>query len=921
METQKDGSIGRVAETERIRALLTSVSTGAGGAVVVTGPAGIGKTALLRDIERGARSEVRPAGEEIAVSHVVGAEAERDWPFSGLHLVLSAVADSLRPHCYEDAARRVRTFVGGLQTTATPYDVAIRLQSMIGDVKTPMLIMVDDAHLLDSGSKEAVGFVARRLRSAPLVVALAVDPSENSAVFQGLDTIHLEELSAPDAVRLFCRSGSRPVRPRVAEQIVARAGGNPGVLIDLRERVPDGQLAGRVELDRYLPRSPVLQSLYLPELAELDKSRRTALLTAAVSGDGRIAPVLHALREHGDSTVAWLLNEHVDRSDGSFTLRPRAVASVVWQVASLNERRRAHERLAASYPDDDDQRLWHRALATVDEDEDLAADVQKVVERARNRGEVERALAFARESVRLTANSAVRVDRMIVAGGLALAGGKFEEVIDIARERFTRDTTAIQRADLVLLEVRARSLLDGDVATGLISRHSEEIADVDPNRAARLNLAGAIGFAWRMEQAEARQLLTRAELYADHYDDTTGDLYRCTAAWIASISGEPHSAAKLIEESPPSTDVLSDAEWSIWRAMVLVRAERFDEARRLVRNVTLDGRFGRVSLVQSLAQSVTIKLEMLAGRLVAAEEAASAWERAATGGVWQALVSAHMIRVNALRGRSDLAWECRQQAVENARRHGDWWATALVQAETGALLLLSGRLDEAVPVLEHARRYALEHSDPSILPVEPDYIEACVRAGDTARAEAALADFDERARKVPTAWARHTLARCQALVAVGAESVGLFERAVEEQDEFVSPLELARTMLCYGERLRRLGHKVDAARWLYRAMVLAQESDAAVFVSRAAEELRSAGRAPVSAAVGVEELTEAERRVSALVAVGKRNREIAAELFVSVRTVETHLGKIFRKLGIRSRTELARLVAAVQDVAGEAVEE
>jgi DNA-binding CsgD family transcriptional regulator len=899
--------IGRDDEWVRIRALLAAMSTGVGGAVMVTGPAGIGKTALLRDIERRARPADGGSVVGPAVSYVVGAAGERDWPFSGLHLVLSAVADSLRPHCQREASERIHEFLGKLHAEATPYDVAIRLQTLVGELTVPVLLLIDNAHLMDPSSQEVLSFVSRRLRAAPVVVVLAGDIPGDSRSFQGMDTICLRELTTSEAVQLLCQASGRKARPRVAERIAARAGGNPGVLIDLLSRIPEGQLAGRVELDRFLPRSPMLQSLYLPALDELDASRRMALLTAAVSGDNRLAPLLQALRDHDDSTVAWLLSENMERSDGMFTLRPPAAASIIWQAASLTERRRAHEALAATYPEDDDHQVWHRALATADEDEVLAADVGHVAERARNRGEVERALGFARESVRLSADSAKRVDRLVMAGELALVGGKFEEVIKIARERFIRETTTIQRADLVLLEVRARSLLDGEVATGLIARHTEEIADLDPNRAARLNLAGAIGFAWWMEQAEAGRFLARAQQYAAHFDDVTGYMYRCTEAWIASISGEPHSAAAMIGPAPASCDVFLDAEWSVVRAMVLVRAERFGEARRILRNIAFDGRFGRVSLVQSLAQSVTIKLEILAGRLLAARDAASAWEQAATGSIWQAVVSAHMIRANAFLGRADHAWECREKAVENARRYGDWWATALVQSETGALLLLSGRLDEAVPALEHARRYALEHIDPSVLPIEPDYIEACVRAGENMRAETALADFEERVLKVPTAWAQHTLARCRALVAVGPESVGLFEHAVQTQAEFVSPLESARTMLCFGERLRRLGHKVDAARWLHRALVLAQESGAGILVSRAEEELRAAGRAPVSGAVGVEELTEAERRIAALVADGKRNREIAAELYISVRTVETHLGKIFRKLGIRSRTELARL--------------
>jgi DNA-binding CsgD family transcriptional regulator/phage gp46-like protein len=352
-----------------------------------------------------------------------------------------------------------------------------------------------------------------------------------------------------------------------------------------------------------------------------------------------------------------------------------------------------------------------------------------------------------------------------------------------------------------------------------------------------------------------------------------------------------------------------EIDGQVCHAMALVHAERFDDARRLIRATMLDGKLEDSPMLRSTAWAILTVLESRAGRLLAARAAAQAWEETGIGGVWRAVIPAYMIRVHGLLGDDDLAMECRERSVERARRYSDWWATALAQAETGALLLLQGQYEESVSVLEHARRYALEHADPALVGVEPDYVEACVRVGQTSRAEAAVAGFEQRALKVPTAWAAHTLARCRAMISDGDESVVLFEEAVRREAEHVSPVELARTMLCFGERLRRLGRRTDASMWLNRAVVLAEESGAAVLATRAEEELRASGRRTV-VHVRVGDLTDAEQRIASLVAEGKRNREIAATLFVSVRTVETHLSRIFRKVGVRSRTELARAVAA-----------
>ncbi|TDE02564.1 helix-turn-helix transcriptional regulator [Jiangella asiatica] len=912
----RDQVIGRDREQGRIRGVLSRLAAGTGGAVVVEGAAGVGKTALVRELARQARSGEVPGLGEVAVTSVVGSAAEREWSYSGLHLVMSAVVGSLAADQRAVAADLVDELTNRLDDAGSAYEVALRVQTLVSRVSQPVVVAIDDAHRLDPPSLDVLGFVARRLATVPVALLIVVDVADDVAPLRGLPVVSIGELTAGDAAELVRLAGGPHTLHSVGARIAARVGGNPRALLDVVARIPDVQLLGQVELDRNLPHSPVLQALQLPELAVLDEDQRFALLVATGSEDGRLAPVLQSLGAPDSPHVAWLFAEHVNRADGTFTLKRPGVRSIMWQAATLAERDRAHQALAGAYAGTDPGRqLWHLAQTRHEVDDELATRLDGVAAESLARGEVERSLAFAREAVRLTSKPGERIVRLLRTGRFAVLAGRLDEAVHIARERFRLDTTVEQRADFALLEVQARNLLDGEVATGLVSRHVEEIAPVDPSRAAALYLAAALGLAGRMEQAESARFLALAEQYGDCADSDIWVNRRRVAAVLASISGELDRAVELVDaDQKGEGDLFVGAVGALIHATVLVNAERFDRARQLLHAVT-GGEFGDSPLLLRVALSGLVKLEVRAGRLREARSAAAWWDRVDADSAHRALVPAYMIRAHAFLGEDEEAWDRRRQAAEGARRHGDTWATAVMQAETGAFLLLLGRFDEALSVLDHARRYALEHADPSLLGVEPDFIEACARSGEHDRAVIALAEFELRAERVPTAWARHTLARCRALVSEGEHALKLFRDAVEIGTDTVSQVEQARTLLCFGERLRRLGRRTEARTWLQRTIVLAQECGAAALVDRAGQELGAAGGS-VPATARLSDLTDAEHRIAALVASGKRNREIAAELFVSVRTVEAHLGRIFRKLGIRSRTELTSMVVSGADDTG-----
>lgn len=918
-ENHDHGSfVGRAAECAALRGLVERAVAGEGGSVVVVGPPGIGKSALLQYVADTARDDGH------AVVHVVGTEAEREWPYAGLNLILSGSRMATRDE-WTETASRAETRVRRAMDHASVYEVALEAQRLTEQATTPVIVVVDDAHLLDEPSRDVIAFVARRVRSVPVALLISTSLSARDTLpFSGLRTMHLSELSAAETARLVKADAEHPVADAVAEHIARSVGGNPRAVLDVVERTPPGQLEGHVEPDRYLPQSDVLAQLFLPDLDLLGEEQRFALLVAAVSVDGRFSPVMDAVAGRGDRLVTWLAQRHLAVSEGSFSFRRPAVRSVIWHAASLAERSQAHLALARAYADADPElELWHRAQGEEKYDDTLAADLQRAAEEARLRGAFERSADFARQSVRLAGDTAERIDSLILSGQLALHRGRPADAVRIAGERRHYEVSPEQGADLVYLEAYARFLDIGYVGTGIITRQAQEVAQADPNRAARLYLLAARQFATRMALTDAGRFLRFAEQYAAAFDEATSTFHRSLRAWLAAMSGEPESAVALVDpDAVPRAGAFDDADVLLGNASALMYAERYDAARGVLHNITQAQAHGDAPALIGAAYAIQTALELRAGRIVAARNAARACARAMPQ-TWSRTgrVAAHMIRVHALLGEIDEAWDSHRQAAACAQRTNEWGTAGLLQAETGFLLLLHNRVEEAIPVLERARRYALEYREPALLLTEPDFIEACVRHGDLEWAAKALSEFESRVRECPSAWALAALARCRALVAEGTDALTLFHEAVDAHTEAVSPLELARTQLCFGERLRRVGRKVDARVWLDRAVVLFHECGATAYAARAEQELSGHGWGPARTAPGEQTLlTSAERKVAAMAASGMRNREIAAELFVSTRTVEGHLSQVFRKLGIRSRTELAGVLAhnpGLRDVAGQ----
>lgn len=527
-------------------------------------------------------------------------------------------------------------------------------------------------------------------------------------------------------------------------------------------------------------------------------------------------------------------------------------------------------------------------------------------------GNVAWSAAVARAATRLTSRPADMVDRLVWSGQLATALGHYDDAVAAAVASAPLATTSYQRGEIALLELRARTARDGRVPSTLLATLSEPSAGHDSAHVAQAHVAAARLGADRLALPEARRHLDLAEAQLSKLGQrprrTWSELSQLHS-WVSVLSGDQMEPDAYGTSSPCGVD---DAHVWIRQAAILSLVGRCDEARDMVEAVQEASWFAESLPVMAAAYEVSTRMELRAGRVTAALRAAHAWQRVMGGHRTDGGdVPFLLLRLYAWAGDGDAVRRAHSRAAQIAADRDEPYTWAIFAAESGAMHLHRHELDEAVTLLDRARAYAVGFDNPSLLGTEPDFVEACVRSGEQDRARMALADLDRRAERVPSAWAAHTVARCRALVADGDAAVKLFDAAMRTAGD-VSPVELARTEFCRAEFLRRQGWRAEAAVVVRRATQLADECGAHGLVVAAGRARGGRIAGPGDGAM-LEELTDAERLVARLVATGRRNREIAAELFVSVRTVESHLSRIFRKLGVRSRAELASVLAGEAD--------
>lgn len=902
--------LGREAECTRIDQLLARARGGTGGALLLSGEPGIGKSALCGyAIERAGGMTVLSAQ---------GMESEAELPFAGLLELFRGRLDHL-----DDLPAPQAAALGGAlalyeQTATDRFAIYAGVLSLLGALAEdgPVLVVIDDVQWIDVPSAEAVFFAARRLGAARIGVLIAGRNDVRFEVPAGVPRVILGGLGAAAGRALLARE-PRPVAPDVRDQLLEAMRGNPLALTEITGTLEDDQLTGARPLDDPLSAGPTLERGLLRRVAPLPDATRQALLVAAASDTDSVERVLGGLSALGLAAAALAAAERagaIDIAGLRLRFRHPLLRSAVYHGASSVDRRAAHRALAEA--SDGERRAWHLAAAAVGPDETVAQALEDAARTAASRGAHAAAARALERSAGVSPDVDQRVRRLTEAARAAQVAGRAPDDGQLLERALGLTEDPMRRAEIQLLRGRQ------------IAWHGE------PARAHEL-LVGEAGRVQGFAPGMAAMMLAEAVLACFTTGEVTKALETAQAARAAAVadggiqaemvtalllagalqlSGERHAARALLGRYLPALrapqalqgpgDVVATvAHCFFWLEEYVTAGELYDR-------VVTAARAASAPAALPYALAGRSELAFRTGRWPAATaDAAEAIELsdelrqpAVTGWALSCLAI-----VEAGRGEATACRHHISRADALVTRTGAASGRAYTGAALGLLELGRGRLDAAVAALEPVARFTNVNGlrEPQVVQWAPDLIEALVRSGRHDEAVCALESFDEQARHTGGAWALAAAARCHGLLAA-EDFERWFEKALDSPQGLLTPFERARTELCYGERLRRAGRRTRARTPLRSALAAFDALGAAPWSERARAELRATGetvrrRRPSAA----DHLTPQETQVALLVAGGASNREAAASLFVTAKTIEFHLGRIYRKLGIRSRTQLS----------------
>jgi DNA-binding CsgD family transcriptional regulator len=898
---------GREKECARVEALLDGARAGRSAVLVVRGEPGIGKSELLRHA-------VAAAGGDVPVLTAVGLESEADLAFAGLHQLLRPVEsrlDSLaRPQA--DAVRRAFGQAEG--PIANPFLISLATLTLLADVADGrgLLLVVDDAHWLDRSSADVLVSVARRLDAEGIVLLLAAREGD----WRRLPTPALPEL---ELARLSDEAASAlldpGIDPAVRDRLLAVARGNPLALLELPASLTAAQLAGSAPLSEPLPVGEDVERAFLGRAGDLSRGAQELLLVAAVDDTEQVRTVCAAAARLGigDAALDELEAARLVAVDGArITFRHPLVRSAVYRGALSRARRAAHLALAEVLGAAGDQarRAWHRAAAARGPDEAIAADLHEAASQACRRGAHAAAAATFERAAALTSAEPARGRRLLQAAQASWRSGRTDHVLDLIDR--ARPLLAGERDQAALALLQGSCALErGALAEGfavLTSGARRTLRD-DPQAALRMLLRAAEASWWAGETAwsqEVSDLAVRSDA-----DESTRALLVGSALLLRDDFEAGAAELRRVEVPDPTA---ADARgWVSAAAAALYCGDELAAQHRYGRAVDVlraQGAIGELPYVLCL----TASMELALGRLGAGEANASEALRLAaeTGQETDRCYALSLLAAHAaVRGHTDACRAYAAEAIDVATARGLGAAAQHARWALGRLELGNGRPAEALAHLEALGEP--EHVPPTPLVsllATPDIVEAAVRAGRPELAAERLDRFERWTAAVRSRSSAAAAHRLRGLLAGGDDADRHFEAALEAHRHVRRPFELARTRLLFGEHLRRSRRRLDARAHLRAARRAFEALGAAGWVERAGVELRASGetlrRAATSATVA---LTPQELQIARFVIEGASNRDVAAQLFVSRRTVEHHLSKVFAKLGISSRVELARALA------------
>ena len=873
---------------------------------MLRGEAGVGKTALLGYLTEHA--------EGFRIAHAVGVESEMELAYGGLHQLCRPMLDLVEhlPRAQRDGLATV--FGMGEGPPPHRFLVGLATLSLFAEAaeEQPLVCIVDDAHWLDQASAQIFGFVARRLLAERVALVGAARTEIGESALAGLPELPVGALGDADARALLLENLIGPLDAVVCDEIVAESHGNPLALLEFPRTWTAAELAGGFGLPEGHPVADKIEDGFTRRLRRLPPD--TQLLVLAATAEPLGDPVLLHSAAKALEIDMTAVDPAVDA--GLLTVGRRVefshplVRSSAYRSAAAGDRHRVHRALAeATDPDHDpDRRAWHRARATSGPDEDVAADLERSAGRAQARGGVAAAAAFLGRAVELTADPARRSERAVSAAEASFQAGAFDTAVQLATTAEAGSLDGFQRARVNLLRGHVALVLGyGDDAAPLLLHAARQLEPLnyDLSRQAYLTAYASVFSASYLGQRSILLEICRAiedppsqPGPPQPIDLLLKGMARTHIEGRAAAIPILKRAARAVADMPRE-DVLRWG-WMAPSASLVTWDPDASSAihERQAQIVRKAGALAELPVyVSSWALDKVWNGDLAGAALLIAETDTVA---AATGSQLPPFAA---LRLAAVRGREAEAVPLIQATIEHGTIRGQGLAVRVAQWAAAVLYNGLSRYDEAASA---ARQVTADDIDPYPQTwALSELVEAAARSGDTSVASQAAERLAEVTIPAGTDWALGTEARSRALLLDGAAADDLYREAIERFGRTQLRPEFARAHLLYGEWLRREGRRLDAREQLRTAYEMFAAIGMEAFAERARRELKATGekvrkRSPETS----DELTPQEEQIAQLARDGFSNPEIGAQLFISARTVEWHLRKVFTKLGVTSRRQL-----------------
>jgi DNA-binding CsgD family transcriptional regulator/tetratricopeptide (TPR) repeat protein len=911
---------GRTSERDQLRGLLDKVREGESAALVVRGEAGIGKTALIDHCVEQA--------DGVHVVSIAGIESEMELPFAGLHQLCASMLPQVEslPEPQQNALRVAFGLVSG--DAPDRFLVALATLGLLSEValQRPLAVVVDDAQWLDAASAQVFGFVGRRILAESVLMLFAVREPTEDRHLAGLPEVLLHGLTDHDARALLLTATPGRVDVHVRDRIVAETRGNPLALLELPVDMTAAELAGGFVVPHSADLPLRLEENFLRRLEALPEATQRLMLVAAADPTGDVTLLWRAAATLGigrDAAAAADAEQLVEIG-GRVRFRHPLVRSAIYSGVSVEDRRAVHLALAAAMdPEiDPDRRVWHLASAAAGPDEEVASELERSAGRAQSRGGLAAAAAFLQRSVALTQDPDRRADRALAAAQAQLQAGAVDEALRLLAAAEIDAQTELQRARVDLLRGKIASAGGPSTEASaqlLKAARRLEPLDVSLARATYLDAWAAAMLAGLLGKSQLREVSEAARAAPPSPDPHLPDLLLDGLSLLIAegLAAATPTLRQAVRSFPH--EELSVEKGLQWGALASTAAATlWDFGSMEASNSRQTELARRAGALAPLCITLTADVFNLVWRGELAAAAALAAEAETVSDATGIRIAPYgPLLLAGVRGDERHGLMFIEAVVEHARARGEGTAAQVGLWANAVLYNGLARYEQALPLALQASEEAPEFFiGPWAL---PELIEAAVRTSNDALAARAVERLAGSTRWSESDWGRGIFARCQALVSRDETAEECYREAIDSYSRTPLRPDQARAHLLYGEWLRRRSRRVDARDQLRIAHDMFTEIGMLAFAERALHELRATGATVRKRREDTrDDLTSQEELIARLAVEGRTNPEIGAQLFLSPRTVEWHLRKVFAKLGITSRRGLRDVLPAQAAVADRA---